>query len=294
MSPFDGPATILNFRDIGHTINKISRSKILREGILFRSARPDDASSEDRTSLKSDHNIKTILDLRSKTEHINAGRQHSNVASLPPAVPDPSSPPVDVEPLKIPGINYEEINLNGPGFEKVLLWKLSWSSLSKLLYLMARGYRDDAIRILGREVMRPRGLVGLGMDTLDHSQREIKQVFRVLARASTYPLLIHCTQGKDRTGLIVLLTLLLCGVNEDAISSDYLMSEPALESEKKQRLEHLANTGLDESFAGCPPDFVQTMVEHINKRYGGITAYLAKIGVGPELQQNVKQVLEQT
>lgn len=34
----------------------------------------------------------------------------------------------------------------------------------------------QAISVLGREVMLPRGLVGLGLDTLDHSGPEIAQV----------------------------------------------------------------------------------------------------------------------
>lgn len=34
----------------------------------------------------------------------------------------------------------------------------------------------QAIAILGREVMLPRGLVGLGLDTLDHCGPEINEV----------------------------------------------------------------------------------------------------------------------
>lgn len=34
----------------------------------------------------------------------------------------------------------------------------------------------QAIAILGREVMLPRGLVGLGLDTLDHCAPEINEV----------------------------------------------------------------------------------------------------------------------
>lgn len=41
---------------------------------------------------------------------------------------------------------------------------------------MLFGYRMQAISILGREVMQPRGLIGLGYDTLDHSGPEIAEV----------------------------------------------------------------------------------------------------------------------
>jgi len=46
----------------------------------------------------------------------------------------------------------------------------------KFLCLFLFGFRMRAISILGREVMLPRGLVGLGLDTLDHSGPEIAQV----------------------------------------------------------------------------------------------------------------------
>ena len=284
---------ILNFRDVGSSINDFTKNESLREGLLYRSARPDTATSNDRNLLLSTYHIRTVIDLRSKTEHMNAAKKQSNTASLPPAVPGSQSTSTTSAPLKIPNIDYKYFSLNGPGFERALLWQLSWSSRIKLIGLMALGYRDDAIQILGREVMKPRGLTGLGMDTLDHSQREIKQVFDVLANESGYPVMVHCTQGKDRTGLIVLLALLLCGVRQDAIRKDYVMSEKELESEKEERLVEIKKVGLDESFAGCPDSFVDKIVQHINQRYGGVENYLTKIGVGKVVQQKVREILMQ-
>lgn len=47
---------------------------------------------------------------------------------------------------------------------------------SKLIFLMLFGYRVKAISILGREVMQPRGLIGLGHDSIDFCGPEIAQV----------------------------------------------------------------------------------------------------------------------
>lgn len=41
---------------------------------------------------------------------------------------------------------------------------------------MIFGYRMEAIAILGREVMQPRGLIGLGCDTVDYCGSEIAHV----------------------------------------------------------------------------------------------------------------------
>lgn len=69
--------------------------------------------------------------------------------------------------------------------------------------------RNEAISILGRQVMQPRGLIGLGQDSLDVCGPEIAQSMRAFANTANTPILVHCTQGKDRTGLVVLLLCLL-------------------------------------------------------------------------------------
>lgn len=51
--------------------------------------------------------------------------------------------------------------------------------------------------------MLPRGLLGLGTDTIDHSGAEIRQTLAFFASAQSLPVLIHCTQGKDRTGTLI-------------------------------------------------------------------------------------------
>lgn len=58
----------------------------------------------------------------------------------------------------------------------------------------------EAISILGREVMLPRGLVRLGLDTLDQSKAEIRETLMLYTEAAALPSVVHCTQGKDRTG----------------------------------------------------------------------------------------------
>lgn len=133
---------ILNFRDVGESINQECSSEAvprLRVGRLYRSARLDDASTKDKETLVSDLGLKTVMDLRSNTEHINAAKKHSNIAALaqPGVVPVPNNK--IIEPLKIAGLRYEKINLNGKGFERALVWKLSYYSLARMIFLMALG-----------------------------------------------------------------------------------------------------------------------------------------------------------
>ena len=154
---------------------------------------------------------------------------------------------------------------------------------------MAVGYRVEAISILGHEVMAPRGLIGLGKDSLDHSTSEIREIFAVLADSSNYPILIHCTQGKDRTGLAVILLLLLLDVPLGAISADYMASENELESEKESRMQEIRQVGLSEEFVACPAGFVEDIAGHLEDVYGGINEYLKRIGVDDRTQHIVKE-----
>jgi protein-tyrosine phosphatase len=156
---------------------------------------------------------------------------------------------------------------------------------------MIFGYRMEAISILGREVMQPRGLVGLGFDSIDHCGPEIADALRAYSTASNYPILIHCTQGKDRTGLIIALILLLLSVPVPAISHDYCMSEGELEPERESRLVEIQSIGLTEDFAGCPADWIEKMEGHLNEKYGGVRKYCRSIGYSEEDEESLLAIL---
>lgn len=157
---------------------------------------------------------------------------------------------------------------------------------------MTIGYRTEAISILGREVMQPRGLVGLGKDSVDHSKSEIRRVFEVLADSTNYPIMIHCTQGKDRTGLIVVLLLLLLDVSLPVISADYVASEAYLLPEKESRMKEISEIGLSEDFAGCPRTFTVEVYDHIRNTYGSLQDYLQGIGVDKSMQDSIRRNMQ--
>jgi protein-tyrosine phosphatase len=282
---------LLNFRDVGRFVNSYDSEIRITPGKLYRSARLDEITAADRAKLVNEVGIKTVIDLRSKTEHINALKKHTEAAYVVESPLIPVSNDLVAKPLRIPGLNYAEINLNGKGFERALVWQLKYRSLARLAILMAAGYRTEGIAVLGKEIMLPKGLIGLGIDTLEHSGPEIKQVFDVFAEESSYPVLIHCTQGKDRTGISVLLVLLMCGVDIKAIIADYRKSESELESEKVERMKEITSIGLDESFARCPDDFCDRIKLHLDENYGGVCQYLERIAVTRDQQNHIREIL---
>ena len=153
---------------------------------------------------------------------------------------------------------------------------------------MMFGYRMEAISIMGKEVLQPRGLIGLGCDSIDFCIAEIRQTFELFADPSSYPILVHCTQGKDRTGLVVALVLFMLNVPIAAVTGDYLLSESELLPEKEDRLKEIEEVGLTEDFANTPADWVEKMNLHLSTEYGGISEYLSGIGVSLEMQTAIR------
>ena len=47
------------------------------------------------------------------------------------------------------------------------------------------------------------------------SKKEIAKALRVFVDPDNYPVLVHCIHGKDRTGLIVMIIMLLCSVEPE-------------------------------------------------------------------------------
>ncbi|KAB8216134.1 protein-tyrosine phosphatase-like protein [Aspergillus novoparasiticus] len=288
--PFDN---IINFRDVGRSINRLMGKKVLNEGVLFRSARLDDASERDKRRLTDELHIATVIDLRSTTEHQMAtAKLHAETGTSAP----PNNNNTD-HLFQLPHVRRQLISLTGKAFERSLLWRLDWWNFFKVLALAASGYRNDAVIIVGEQVMSPRGLIGLGLDTLDSSTAEMKEIFELFASQSdgadrTYPALVHCTQGKDRTGLVILMLLLLTGVvSDEAMTADYVRSEPELVVEVEERMKEIRKLGLSEDYTKCPDGFTTEIRRHLQERYGGVDGYLRFVGVEKKKLDVIREAL---
>lgn len=166
---------------------------------------------------------------------------------------------------------------------KVIMWSLS-------------GYHNDAVKLVVEKSLRPRGLTGLYQDNIDYSGEEIKKTFDVFADETNYPIIIHCTQGKDRTGLLVFLLLLLTdAVPLDMIAADYALSESELQkaeasvatSEELRKM----RIYISDNASTCLPDFVPIMKNHLDSVHGGLENYLLSIGVSRDQLEKIKKKL---
>ena len=58
------------------------------------------------------------------------------------------------------------------------------------------------------------------------------------------PVLVHCSAGKDRTGVTVALALSLVGVDRDAVMADYLRTGPNMPAVIQRLARHWASLGM--------------------------------------------------
>ncbi|KAG6224466.1 hypothetical protein E4U26_003763 [Claviceps purpurea] len=294
---------VANFRDVGHTVNQFL--DLFEKASCFAPHDPsvttitdlpvlilvDDASHADKALIKDGLGIRTIIDLRTKTELINQARKFSQRPEHTSANASFSSPHSVSTLPRINGIAYHDIKITGRLFEMHLVRQLSWWSFFKVIFYFVLGYRMSAIRIIATEVMLPRGLLGLGIDTVDISGLEIKEALSLYATRDSLPILVHCTQGKDRTGLIISLVLMILNTPIDAIEHDYFLTNRGLEAENAQILTEVRQIGLTEEWATTSPVMIRGLQKHLFAKYGGLNAYLDGIGFGADLRAGLRERL---
>lgn len=76
-----------------------------------------------------------------------------------------------------------------------------------------------------RMLAHPDPMAPMYRDILEHNGAEIARGLRILADQANLPAIVHCTSGKDRTGLFVLALHLVLGVSLDDALEHYHQDE---------------------------------------------------------------------
>ena len=74
------------------------------------------------------------------------------------------------------------------------------------------------------------------LEKYETSNREVRRWLNEIVsffgdRSTEYPVLIHCTSGKDRTGVVVAALLTIVGIDRSLIVEEYLLSDGEVRSE---------------------------------------------------------------
>jgi protein-tyrosine phosphatase len=117
-----------------------------------------------------------------------------------------------------------------------------------------------------------------------------------LCEDGALPGLVHCTAGKDRTGLVVALVLEVIGVPDEVIAADYALSEAYLDSGTAKAISRIrAITGLgrwlDLGALGASPQVINDALGRVRARSGSVSDYLIGNGLNESDLSNLRTAL---
>ena len=95
--------------------------------------------------------------------------------------------------------------------------------------------------------------------------------------------LFHCFAGKDRTGLVAAMLLSVAGVALDDIAADYGQTDLQLAPQYERWIAEAPAEKRDafRDELRCPPERILGVLDHIERRWGGVAGYLEAAGMAP-------------
>ena len=119
---------------------------------------------------------------------------------------------------------------------------------------------------------------------VDECGAAIAAVIGCVSAPGGLPALIHCSAGKDRTGLLAALILAAIGVDDDVIAADYALSRTYLLAEPAAAVRQVrASTGLGQrlnlQLMGSPPEVIVAALARVRGTAGSVAGYLLRHGL---------------
>jgi hypothetical protein len=161
----------------------------------------------------------------------------------------------------------------------VLVRRANLTSL--ISYLYRRLILQDLEGAKGEMIPYMNGLLGLNQLILEHEGKALGRVLKLLVK-SEFPVLIYCTAGKDRTGLVTALALSAAGVSKEHILEDYELSNLHRDTIFSRAMQSVMPNGISHSearsWAAAPRQVMIDTLEYIDKKWGSMELYLDSIG----------------
>lgn len=121
------------------------------------------------------------------------------------------------------GLSLHQVKLLGPEWAKHRLGKYRLAEKTKNfgLHLVSLGMLRNSIqKSIGSKLHENR--MSAMTDAIDHSLPQNKYISKIFATPSAYPVQILDIRGREASGLIICLMLMLLGVDREHILRDYM------------------------------------------------------------------------
>ena len=122
---------------------------------------------------------------------------------------------------------------------------------------------------------------------IDECGDAIAAAIKVLCAVDALPALVHCSAGKDRTGVVIALVLAVLGVPDQVIAADYALSATYLDPDRTPAIGQVqASTGLGDDLTPAlltsPPGLILDTLAWVRADSGSVDRYLLDRGLRPE------------
>jgi protein-tyrosine phosphatase len=118
----------------------------------------------------------------------------------------------------------------------------------------------------------------------DDFTEQLTTIFEFLSGGES-PLVIHCTAGKDRTGVATAIVLRALGVQPDVVIDDYALSDRVVDFDALYRTGNLQHSGswaflstlspeVRAPLMASEPAYIEAMFHRLNRDYGSLEGYL--------------------
>ncbi|KAK6001458.1 hypothetical protein QM012_002789 [Aureobasidium pullulans] len=258
--PFVNVIGIANFRDIGGYSTSSSSHQSIRSGLVYRCADPSKVQPDGLAKLK-ELGVKKVFDLRSIPEISKQGPEWAGVAVEK-----------DVFTTRADG---DEPPLAADEIERI--WCPVFANTDY-------GPEQVAIRFQNYAKKGSEGFVKAYSDIMANGPTAYKTILSHLAQPNPSPCIIHCTAGKDRTGVIVAILYLLCSVPAPTVAKEYSLTDTGLQHLVPLFTERLLkNPALTNNQEGvrnmisAQPEKMAATIEMIQNTYGGAEGYVRDV-----------------
>jgi protein-tyrosine phosphatase len=129
---------------------------------------------------------------------------------------------------------------------------------------------------------------------LPSAKAQYHRLFSDIAEPEHRPALFHCTGGKDRTGWASASMLMLLGVPDDLVMTEYLLTNDELLPAEQPAIDRFRAMGGDPDLirpcVGVAPEYLEAALDEMRTRYGTIEGYFSE---GLKLDESVQATLRE-
>ncbi|KAL8407475.1 hypothetical protein RB594_006339 [Gaeumannomyces avenae] len=255
--PFIEVPGVPNFRDLGGYAAAAHPGKLFRRNLIFRSSEPSKLTDEGVRKLQ-ELGVVKVYDLRSAAEIESHRVKHGHKV------------------------------VEWDGAERMLLSTFVNEDYSpEALALRFSRFSGEGTKGF---VLAYERILEVAAQA-SHPYRPFRTILEQLSTEEPpAPMLLHCSAGKDRTGVICAILLSLCGVEDEVVAHEYSLTEAGLGHRNQEFVSALSASGpLEGNVAGAARMVSarkQTMLDTLamlRGKYGSVERYATEhCGLGAE------------